>query len=134
MSNIPLFVIPLVIYNLVMLFGNGEAAMGITIFQTHLISGADWAFRVHDLFILLGVIFLFFEIFKATRIGMASVLDHALSMLVFVIFLVEFLVVAGCGTSTFFLLGVMSLVDVVAGFTVTIAATRRDVALSPDGL
>ena len=58
--------------------------------------------------------------------GMSSVIDHALSMAVFVIFLVEFLVVKGCGTSTFFILGLMSLVDVIAGFTVSIAGARRD--------
>jgi NADH:ubiquinone oxidoreductase subunit F (NADH-binding) len=73
-----------------------------------------------------GVLFLYLEIFKSTNTGIGTVLDHALSMVVFVIFLVEFLVVDDCGTSTFFILGLMSLLDVVAGFTVSIAGARRD--------
>jgi hypothetical protein len=54
------------------------------------------------------------------------VLDHTLSTLVFVAYLVEFLTVQGCGTSTFFVLGLMALLDVISGFTVSIVAARRD--------
>ena len=56
-------------------------------------------------------------------------LDHTFSMLVFVGFLIEFLMVADCGTSTFFVLMLMSLLDVISGFTVSIVAARRDFAI-----
>ena len=60
---------------------------------------------------------------------MASVVDHTLSTGVFIALVVEFLTVAECGTSTFFILALMALIDVVAGFTVSIVAARRDFAV-----
>jgi hypothetical protein len=84
---------------------------------------------VHDAFMVGGVLVLYLEIFKSTGTGMASVIDHTLSMLVFIAFLVEFLVVGACGTSAFFALTLMSLLDVIAGFTVSIVAARRDFAI-----
>ncbi len=126
---IPLFVIPLAIYNLVMLTGDVHAALGARLFSVHLMSGAQWVFTAHDAFVVGGVLVLYFEIFKSTGTGMASVLDHTLSMLVFIVFLVEFLMVSACGTSTFFALALMSLLDVIAGFTVSIVAARRDFAI-----
>ena len=64
----------------------------------------------------------------------ASVIDHSMSTLVFIIFLVEFLTVKGAGNSTFLILGLMSLFDVIAGFTVTIVAARRDFAVGEGGV
>lgn len=122
----PLFALPLIAYNLLMAVGDVHAGLATQLFEIDLISGAHWTFSVHDLFLVVGVVVLYLEIFKSTRTGMASVLDHTLSTLVFVVYLVEFLVVAGCGTSTFFVLGLMSLFDVIAGFTVSIVAARRD--------
>lgn len=79
------------------------------------------------------MLILCFEVFKSTRTGISSVLDHALSPLVFVVFLIELLTVAACGTSTFFVLGLMSLLDVIAGFTVSIVAARRDFGVNNPG-
>lgn len=123
---IPLFVVLLVIYNITMLTGDVNGILASRLFSMGLISGGQWNFTAQDLFIVSGVLVLYIEIFKATRTGTASVMDHALSMLVFVVFLIEFLTVAACGTSTFFILGLMSMMDVVSGFTVTIVAARRD--------
>ena len=92
-----------------------------------------WTLHASDLLLAFGVLMLYLEVFKSTNTGMQSVVDHALSMAVFVIFLVEFLVVEACGTSTFFILGLMSLVDVVAGFTVSIAGARRDFTYGGQG-
>jgi hypothetical protein len=126
---IPLLVVPLAIYNLMMLSGEVHAALSGHLFSVDLLSGAVWSFSVHDAFVVGGVLVLYFEIFKSTGTGMASVLDHTLSMLVFIVYLVEFLVVGACGTSTFFALSLMSLLDVIAGFTVSIVAARRDFAI-----
>jgi hypothetical protein len=129
----PLFVLPLVAYNLLMLSGDIEAALAAELFSMNLISGAAWSFSVHDAFVVAGVLILYFEIFKSTRTGISSVLDHTLSTVVFVVFLIEFLTVASCGTSTFFVLGLMALLDVIAGFTVSIVAARRDFGVNNPG-
>jgi len=87
---------------------------------------------VGDLFVIVGLVFLFIEVLKSTRTSQAAIFDHILSTLVLIIFLVEFIVVRGAGTSTFFILTLMSLFDVIAGFTVTITSARRDVTLDRD--
>jgi len=130
---IPLFIVPLAVYNLMMLSGEINASLAAELFSVDLMSGAHWSFSTHDAFIVGGVLVLYFEIFKSTGTGMSSVLDHSMSMLVFVGFLIEFLVVAACGTSTFFALSLMALLDVVAGFTVSIVAARRDFAFGGNG-
>jgi hypothetical protein len=73
---------------------------------------------------------LFVEVLKSTRTGMQSVVDHMASTLVFVIYLVEFLVVPAASTSLFFTCLMMSLVDLVAGFSVSIRSAGRDVNFS----
>ncbi len=126
LKAIPLFALPLLAYNLLLFSSDVQAMLATELFVMNLISGARWVFSVHDLYLVTGVLVLYVEIFKSTRTGMSSVLDHTLSTLVFVVFLVEFLTVAGCGNSTFFILGLMALADVIAGFTVSIVAARRD--------
>lgn len=126
LRSFPLFVIILLIYNALMLSGDIAAMLSTQLLSLHLVSGARWTLNVSDLLLVFGVVVLYLEIFKATRTSMASVLDHTLSMIVFIIFVIEFVVVKGAGTSTFFILALMSLLDVVAGFTVTIVAARRD--------
>ncbi|MGB0721334.1 MAG: hypothetical protein ACPGU7_02950 [Gammaproteobacteria bacterium] len=123
---LPFFLIILGLYNALMLAGDVPQTLATELTSVSLISGAVWTLTVSDLFISIGVITLYIEIFKSTRTSMASVVDHTLSTLVFVGFIVEFLVVPACGTSTFLILGLMSLLDVIAGFTVTIVAARRD--------
>jgi hypothetical protein len=77
--------------------------------------------------ILVSLILLFIELLKSTSTGTAAIFNHALSMLVFIICLVEFLLHPAFATTTFFLILTMSLLDVLAGVVVTIIAARRDV-------
>ena len=55
-----------------------------------------------------------------------AIVNHALSLIVFVVCLVEFLLIRGFATSTFFLILTMVMLDVLAGFIVTIIAARKD--------
>jgi hypothetical protein len=84
---------------------------------------------VGELLIGIGLILLYGEILKATRISTAAVIDHVLSMAVFVLCLVLYILVPACGTGTFLLITLMTLIDVIAGFTVTISTARRDFGL-----
>ena len=54
------------------------------------------------------------------------------SMIVFVLYLIWFLVVPTAATSLFFLITIIALIDVVAGFSVTIRAARRDYSVGGD--
>lgn len=125
-KSVPLLLFVFIAYNLVALSGSGSALNSV-VFQTQLLSGVQWTFTSSDLLLALAIVALCGEMIKATSSSNASIVDHALSMLVFVAFLVEFIAYGAAGTSIFFLMTLMSAVDVLAGFTVTIAAARRDV-------
>jgi len=132
LRSIPLFGIILVVYNVLLLSNDPNAALIRPLFSIPLASGTAAAVAVRDLILVFAVIMLYLEMLKATRTGSATILDHGLSMAAFVVFLVEFIAVPGCGTATFLVLMLMSLVDVVAGFTISIVAARRDLAVGGD--
>ena len=93
-------------------------------------SGGEFYLKVGDLFVIAGLVALFFEIIKAARLGAGTIVDHMLSTATFIVALVEFLLVPFCGTATFFFLMLMSLIDVVAGYSVSILAARRDYSVT----
>ena len=132
MAAIPLMLIPFILYNLAM-FGamgsGGIEALKTVVTSVNMMSGSTWTMSLGDLFIVISLVILFFEIFKATRRSSVALLDHLFSMALFVVFLVEFLLVQGAATQIFFILMLVSLVDVIAGFTVSIKSASRDVAI-----
>jgi len=97
-----------------------------------LASGAEMTLRGGDFFVIAGLLALFLEMLKAARPGRATVLDHILSTATFVVALVCFLLLPEAGTATFFLLMVMSLIDVIAGFSISLFAARRDFSVERD--
>jgi len=122
-AAVPLLVIPLLAY--VVLAGAG-AEFGAPWFNVSLPSGGMWHIAPGDILLTVGLGLLFFEILKATRTGGATIIDHAFSMMVFVACLILFLIWGRAATSTFFLLMLMAIADVIAGFSATINAARRD--------
>lgn len=121
----PLLVIPLAIYNMVAFLTPG-VRWDSAIASIHLVSQADWTMTLGDIFMMAALIVLFIEVIKATQTTSRSLVDHGLSMLVFIVALIEFLTVTQAATSTFAMLVMYCLFDVVAGFSVTIKTARRD--------
>ena len=129
---LPLMVIPLVVYNIVVVFAGGGPAtgpLGATLFRLPMLSGATWTFNWGDLIILMTLLVLFTEVVKATYTSSISLVDHGLSMVVFIGCLVEFLVVGAAATSVFFFILTTAMIDVVAGFTIGIRVARRDLTI-----
>ena len=129
---IPLFGYVLIFYNL-MAFTNEGVELGIlsrSIYQFLLPSGKMIVITFRDGIILGGLAILFIEVFKSTRTTDAAILDHTFSALVFIGFLVEFIMIDKVADSTFFLLGAMSLIDVMAGMVITLSAARKDLLIS----
>ncbi|MCB1381361.1 MAG: hypothetical protein KDJ73_00170 [Notoacmeibacter sp.] len=127
---IPLLVIPFILYNLGLagMFGvPGDPFSGI-VFAMTMMSGGQFALTTGGLVVLSALVLLFFEIMKSTRTSNASVVDHLLSTFVFVAYLVEFLLVRGAATQIFFTLMIIALIDVLAGFSVSIRSAGRDVS------
>jgi hypothetical protein len=126
LAALPLTIIPFILYNVLVLTGVDLTAPLVTDGIT-MMSGGVWKFTWGDLLLLIGIVVLFIEIVKATYTGTASMIDHGLSMLVFVAFLVEFLLVSQAATSVFFLLMMAAMIDVIAGFTIGIRVAKRDI-------
>ena len=125
--GIPLLIIPFAIYNIIaFLFGVGFAD---TLFTVRLFSGADWDVSTSDILLAFALLLLFLEVIKATRLGSRSIMDHLLSLVLFLAMLAEFVMVRAAATSTFFLLVTISFVDVIAGFSVTIRTAERDIGI-----
>lgn len=129
----PLMLIPVALYNILAVSGSAfSTAAEIRVrldtdFQSiPMISGSIWEITPGHLLITLSLIMLFFEMIKSTGTDHAAVMNHAFSMVLFIICLVEFLMFPAFGTSVFFIIGLMALLDVMAGFMVTIASARRD--------
>jgi hypothetical protein len=133
LASIPLLIVPFLIYNLGLagVFGQGVNGdpWADTILSINMMSGGVFSMTLGDLMILIGLVFFFVEILKSTRTSNASILDHLLSTFVFVAFLVEFLLVKGAAHSVFFTLMVITLIDVLAGFSVSLRSAGRDVNL-----
>jgi hypothetical protein len=131
LAYIPLFGIVLIIYNVMMFMGVDfnsvvfNMSSQVTDGQT-----TSQAVNVGDLIIMLGVICLYVEVIKATRASMASVIDHVVSLIVFIVFLIELILVKSAGTPDFLILTLMSLLDVIAGFTITISSAKRDISVN----
>lgn len=128
--RIPLTIVSFLLYNagLAGLFGAAEP-WGTQLFDLAMISGGVWAMTLADLLVVVALALLFVEIVKSTASTTASIVDHMLSLVVFVLFLVEFLLVRGAATSLFLVLMVIALVDVMAGFTVSMRTASRDINL-----
>ena len=123
LSSIPLLAFVVIAY---VAFAAGGADFTLTRFTVPMPSGAVWNISLGDMMLAFSLFVLFFEVLKSTRTGGNSVVDHALSMMVFVACLILFLVWPLAGTSLFFLIMLTTLVDVIAGFSVTIRSARRD--------
>jgi len=121
----PLLLIPFAIYNIVAFLMPG-VSWAATLTTAHMISGVDWSMSAGDMLVTLAILLLFGEMMKSTRIGIRTIVDHALSLLLFLGMLVEFLLVPQAATATFFLLLVISFVDVLGGFAVTLRSAQRD--------
>lgn len=147
----PLLVIPVVLYNLLALTSGGPvettnaagqlvtasvaplaAMLAETAFSLPMISGVEWVLSKGDAIVLLAVTFLFLEILKSTSTGTATIINHGISLLLFIICLVQFLLMPNFATSTFFILMSMTLLDVLAGVIVTIVSARRDFGVGGD--
>jgi hypothetical protein len=134
-AALPLLALPVLFYNfvvLVMLPGGFASAvandrMTQQLFSLPMASGGHWSVTLGDVLIFFSLVILFIELLKSTTSERIAIINHSLSMILFIFCLIEFLLSRAFSTSTFFLMTMMVLLDVLAGFIVTIVASRRTV-------
>lgn len=129
---IPLLVFAFILYNIIVLSIGVEGLNQPILDKMRLLSGGEWTFTIGDFVLLITLFLLFIEIVKSTFTSTSTLIDHALSMVVFIAILVEFLMVQQAATSVFFLILVASLIDVIAGYTIGIRVARRDLSIGAD--
>ena len=133
LRSIPLIIVVLILYNVIVALLGPEILSKLLLPEITLLSGGIWTFTWGDFIVLLTFIMLFIEIVKATYTSTASLIDHGLSMLVFVACLIEFLITPLAANSVFFMIMVAALIDVVAGYTIGIRVARRDLTFGHGG-
>jgi hypothetical protein len=126
----PLTALVVAAYNLLALAPG--FAPGAEIADFTMSSGATVALTLGDALVLAALVALFFEVMKSARPRGGTVVDHILSVGVFVVALVEFLLVPFAGTASFLLITAICLIDVIAGFSVSIFSAKRDFSVGSD--
>ena len=109
----PLLLIPFVLYNMVAFLLDMDFTTNL--FSVPLLAGRSMAVSTGDLLVLLGIILLYVEILKATRLASRVI--------------IEFIAVPKAATSTFLILMALCCVDVLGGFTITIRTAQRDISM-----
>jgi hypothetical protein len=134
MVGFPLLLIPLAIYNIIVLLMPG-VSFADPLVRLTLPSGAEWPLTLSDLLLALGILMLLLEIFKGARPGAKYLIDHLLSLILFAAVAAEFALWPKFGTSTYFLLALLALADFLSGIALRArrgvpAAQRADVPRS----
>jgi hypothetical protein len=124
MVGFPLLLIPVAIYNIIafLMPGVSLTEQAEPLFKVMLVSGVEWPVTLRDMLLALGVLMLMFEVIKGARPGAKYLMDHLLSLIVFGAAAAEFVLWPRFGTSTYFLLTLLALVDFLSGIALR---TRR---------
>ena len=116
MVGFPLLLIPLAVYNIVVLLMR-EVSLSEPVLKLPLMSGAQWPISLGDMLLAFAALMLLLEIVKGARPGAKFLMDHLLSLIVFGAAVAEFLLLPKFGSSIFFLLTLFALVDFLTGVT-----------------
>jgi|ERR1044072_6273832 hypothetical protein len=128
MLGFPLLLIPFAIYNIIAFLMPGVAWSSV-VSTVHMMSGVDWTMTTGDVLVALAILLLCGEVMKSSRVSRRTIIDHALSLILFLGMVIEFILVKQAATATFFLLLVVGFIDVLGGFAVTLRSAQRDLTV-----
>ncbi len=126
MVGFPLLLIPLAIYNIIVFLMPG-VSFSDPLVKLTLMSGAEWPLTLSDILLTLSILLLLCEVIKGARPGAKYLTDHLLSLIVFGGAVAEFLLWPRFGTSSYFLLAMLAMVDFLSGIALR---TRRRVQVT----
>jgi len=123
----PLLSIPVILYNVVALGGgvfsrateDVVAGLSRPLSTVPMASGTVWAVSSGDVILLVALLMVFLELLKAAKYGRESALSHILSLGLFIVCLVEFLLIPAFASTLFFTITMMTLMNVLAGYMMT---------------
>jgi hypothetical protein len=114
MVGFPLLLIPLAVYNIIVWL-MPTVSLSEPVLRLTLMSGAEWPITLGDMLLAFAAVMLLLEIVKGARPGAKYLTDHLLSLIVFGAAAAEFVLWPKFGTSIFFLLTLLALVDFLSG-------------------
>lgn len=123
----PLLLIPFVLYNMIVFLL--DMRFSEELFAIPLMSGATKVVTIGDFLIAIAALLLYLEVLKSARLNARSVMDHVLSLLLFLAMVAEFIMVPLAATSTFLVVLLLSLVDVLVGFSVGMRSPEPEIAV-----
>jgi hypothetical protein len=127
MVGFPLLLIPLAIYNIIVFLMPG-VSFADPLVKLPLVSGAELPVTLSDVLLTLSILLLLAEVIKGARPGAKYLTDHLLSLIVFGAAAAEFVLWPKFGTSTYFLMTALALVDFLSGLA--LRTRRRAVAVA----
>jgi hypothetical protein len=122
MVGFPLLLIPLAIYNIIVLLMPG-VSLAEPLVTLPLPSGAAWPVTLSDVLVTLGILMLLLEVIKGARPGAKYLTDHLLSLIIFGGAVAEFLLWPRFANSTYFLLVLLASVDFLSGVALRLRRT-----------
>ena len=131
LAAIPLLVLPVAAYAALVLALGGSLNSGDMperlmrpLFRFATAGGGDWPVSAADLLLAAALVVAFLELLKGIEDRRIAIANHALSIALFILCLTAMLLAPAFTTSTFFLITLMVLLDLVAGFIVTMGQAR----------
>jgi hypothetical protein len=126
LAAIPLLILPVAAYAaLALTLGGGlfsahcQARLTHPLFSFATGGGGVWPVSASDLLLATALVVAFIELLKGIGDRRVAIANHALSIVLFVACLTAMLLARAFATSTFFLITLMVLLDLAAGFIVT---------------
>ena len=126
---IPLLIVPIVIYASIA-FGAGShmnERLAGQVFVVTLVSGDAWTVTFGALLLGLAISCQLFELVRSARPTNAALAENMASVVLWILGLILFLLVRGFGTSEFFLLLLLLLVDYMTDAAVMVFTAKRSV-------
>ncbi len=94
-------------------------------------SGVRLVLTVSDILIILATIFSFVELIGSTSASATAILNHGLQLIVFLAALLLLLLLPTFATGCFLVITMMTLINTVAGYSISILRARRDFTVGP---
>ena len=147
MGLFPFTFVPLVIYTIAALFFYDQPFPGAspeagepnvipfwsnTVVDVTLVSGQQWTLSYSDLIVAFAIVLMLFSILRTASTSRMTVLGNMVMVLVLCVYIVMFLVWRDAGTSTFFLLTMIALIDTLSTVSVSLVASHSNVDAVPD--
>lgn len=145
MGAIPFSFVPLLLYWLAALFLYNDANYVVTpgevalhpfwdeaFLSVTLVSGRFWALTNGDAMIVLALFMLLVSLLRSASTRESTVLGNMVMVIVLVVYVVVFLTFGFAGTSLFFILTVIALIDTLATVSISMVASHSRMDAVPD--